>query len=87
MTISTLPVCFVGSFVGWLLNVPNAYVSEGRNCLNNHFMCCHTEVEVANQTCFQIQSQYTDTGPTRPMTDAVRLGTWQVATRVPISSH
>ena len=31
--------------------------------------CCHTEAEVANQTCCLTQSQYTDTGPTSPRAD------------------
>ena len=31
-------------------------------------MCCHTQVEVADQTCYLIQSQYTNTWPTSPIT-------------------
>ena len=38
---------------------------------------CHTGVEVANQTFFLIQSQYTDTGPTSPSADPVTPGAWQ----------
>ena len=28
--------------------------------------CCHTEIQVADQTFYLTQSQYTDTGPTSP---------------------
>ena len=61
-------------FVGWLLNVPaTCYsVSQGRICSDN-FTCCHTEIEVADQT----QSQYTDTGPTSPSADPITPGAWQ----------
>ena len=40
-------------------------------------MCCHTEIEVASQTFYLIQSQNTDTGPTSPSADAIEPGTWQ----------
>ena len=56
-----------GLFVGWLLNVP-ASVSQGRICSDN-FTCYHTEIEVADQTVYLTQSQYTDTGPTSPSAD------------------
>ena len=38
------------------------------------FTCCHTEVEVADQTFYLTQSQYTDTGPTSPSTDPIMPG-------------
>ena len=41
----------------------HATVSEGRIGSEN-FMSCHIEIEVADQTFFHPQSQYTDTGPT-----------------------
>ena len=41
------------------------------------FTCCHTEIEVADQTFYLAQSQYTDTGPTSPGTDPVTPGAWQ----------
>ena len=46
----TWPVCLL---VGWLLNVPaTCYsVSPGRICSDN-FTCCHTEIEVADQTFY-----------------------------------
>ena len=41
--------------------------------------CCHTEIEVADQTCYLTLSQYTDTQPTSPNTYARAPGMWQVA--------
>ena len=38
-------------------------VSQGQIC-SDSCMCCHTEVEVKDQTCYLIQSQYTDIQPT-----------------------
>ena len=43
--------------VCWLLNVP-ASVSQGRIC-SDKFTCCHTEIEVADQTFYLTQSPYT----------------------------
>ena len=40
-------------------------------------MCCHTEIEVADQTFYLTQSQYTDTGPTSPSADHILLGARQ----------
>ena len=40
-------------------------------------MCCHTEVEAADQTFYLTQSQYTDTGPTSPHADLIMPGVWQ----------
>ena len=40
-------------------------------------MCCHTAIEVADQTFYLPQSQYTDTGPTSPSADPVMPGAWQ----------
>ena len=40
-------------------------------------MCCHTEIEVVDQTVHLTQSQYTDTGPTSPSADPIRPGAWQ----------
>ena len=50
-------------FVGCLMSQQHASVSQGRICSDN-FTCCHTETEVADQTFYLTQSQYTDTGPT-----------------------
>ena len=54
-------------------------VSQGRICSNNS-TCCHTEMKAADSTFYLNRSQYTDTGPTSPSTDPIRL----VATGVPI---
>ena len=72
---STPNVCL---FVGWLLNVPaTGYsASRGRICSDN-FTCCHTEIDVADQTFYLTQSQYTDTGPTSPSADPITPGAWQ----------
>ena len=68
--LSTILQCAV---VGWL---QHASVSQGRICSDN-FTCCHTEIEVADQTYHLIQSQYTDTGPTSPSADPITPGAWQ----------
>ena len=44
-------------FVGCLTSQQQASVSQGRICSDN-FTCCHTEVEVADQTLYLTQSQY-----------------------------
>ena len=54
--------------VGCLTSQQHASVSQGRICADN-FTCCHTEIEVADQTFYLTQSQYTDTGQTSPSTD------------------
>ena len=56
--------------VGCLTSQQHASVSQGRICLDN-FTCCHTEIEVADQTFHLTQSQYTDTGPTSPSADPI----------------
>ena len=63
-------------FVGCLTSQQHASVSQERICSDN-CTCCHTEVEVADQTFHLTQSQYTDTGPTSPSTDPTPLGAWQ----------
>ena len=45
--------------------------------MSDEFTCCHTEIQVADQTFYLSQSQYTDIGPTNPSTDPVTAGTWQ----------
>ena len=66
-------------FVGCLTTQQHASVSQGRIC-SDKFTCCHTEIEVADQTFYLTQSQYTDTGPTSPSTEPIVPG----ATGVPI---
>ena len=62
--------------VGCLTSPQQASVSQGRICSDN-FTCCHTEIEVADQTFYPTQSQYTDTAPTSPSADPITLGAWQ----------
>ena len=62
--------------VGCLTSQQHASVSQGRVCSDN-CTCCHTEIEVADQTFHLTQSQYTDTGPTSPSTDPITPGAWQ----------
>ena len=62
--------------VGCLTSQQHASVSQGRICTDN-FTCCHTEIEVADQTFYLTQSQYTDTGPTSPRADPISPGAWQ----------
>ena len=71
-------------FVGCLTYQQHANASQGRICSDN-CTCCHTEIEVTDQTFHLTQSQYTDTGPTSPSTDPITPGSWQgIATGVPI---
>ena len=66
-------VCWL---VGCFTSQQQARVSQGRICFDN-FTCCHTEIEVADQTFYLTQSQYTDTGPTSPSADPITPGAWQ----------
>ena len=67
---------FVCLFVGCLTSQQQASVSLGRICSDN-FTCCHTEIEVADQTFHLTQSQYTDTGPTSLSADPISPGAWR----------
>ena len=67
---------FVRWLVGCLTSQQHASVSQGRICTDN-FTCCHTQIEVADQTFYLTQSQYTDTGPTSPSADPITPGAWQ----------
>ena len=67
---------FVCLLVGCLMSQQHASVSQGRICSDN-FPCCHTEIEVADQTFHLTQSQYTDTGPTSPSADPITPVAWQ----------
>ena len=62
--------------VGCLTSQQQASVSQGRIC-SDKFTCCHTEIEVADQTFYLTQSQYTDTGPTSPSADPITPGAWK----------
>ena len=61
---------------GCLTSQQQANVSQGW-IWSDKFICCHTEIEVADQTFYLTQSQYTDTGPTSPNTDPITPGAWQ----------
>ena len=61
---------------GCLKSLQQASVFQGRICSDN-FTCCHTEIEVADQTFYLTQSQYTDTRPTSPSADPIMPGAWQ----------
>ena len=70
----TLPgVCLL---VACLTSQQHASVSQGRICSDN-LTCCHTEMQVADQTFHLTQSQYTDTGPPSPSADPITPGAWQ----------
>ena len=69
-------VCEVCSLVGCFTSQQQASVSQGRICSYN-CTCCHTEIEVADQTSCVTQSQYADTGSTSPSADSITPGTWQ----------
>ena len=62
--------------VGCLKSQQHASVSQGRIC-SDSCTCCHTEIEVADQSFYLTQSQYTDTGPTSPSDEPVTPDTWQ----------
>ena len=40
-------------------------------------MCCHSEVEVGDQTCYLTQSHCTDSGPASPSTEPLMPGILQ----------
>ena len=66
----------IGWFVGCLTSQQHASVSQGR-IYSDNCTCCHTEIEVADQTFYLTRSQYTDTGPTGPSADPITPGAWQ----------
>ena len=68
--------CRVCLLAGCLTSQQQASVSQGR-IFSDNCTCCHTEIEVADQTFYLTQSQYTDTGPTSPSDDPITPGAWQ----------
>ena len=66
--------------VGWLADCltsqQHATVSQ-RRFYSDNYTCYHTEIEIAHQTFYLTQSQYTDTGPTSPSADPIMPGAWQ----------
>ena len=63
----------VVDWLGGFTSQQHASVSQGRIC-SDSFTCCHTEIEVADQTFFLTQAQYTDTGLTSPSADPITPG-------------
>ena len=49
----------------------------GEGICADTYTCCHTDTEVAGQTCNLTRSQYTHTGPIIPNANPVPLGAWQ----------
>ena len=76
MMTTTTMMTVTNFFVGCLTSQQHASVSQGRICSDN-CTCCHTEIEVADQTFHLTQSQYTATGPTSPSADPITPGAWQ----------
>ena len=70
-------------FVYQLLNVPAAIVSQGWNC-SDKWMCCHIDIEVADQTFYLTKSQYIDTGQLVSALTLYHQLSGRVATGVPI---
>ena len=70
----------VSLFVGCSTSQQHASVSQGRIC-SDSCTCCHTETEVADQTFYLTQSQYTDTGWTSPSADPITTVTVHGMTR------
>ena len=77
---ATRTMIFSGKAVCWLLacltSQQQASVSQGRIC-SGSCTCCHTEIEIADQTLQHTQSQYTDTRPTSPSADPITPGALQ----------
>ena len=69
-------ICCCCCLVGWFTSQQHASAPQGR-IWSDTCTCCHTEIEVADQTFYLIQSQYTDTLPTGPSTDPVTSGARQ----------
>ena len=65
-----------GGVIGCLTSQQLASVSQGGICSGDS-MCCHTEIEVADQTFYLTQSQYTYTRLTSPSADPMMPGAWQ----------
>ena len=70
-----IPISNCCWLVGCLMSQQHASASQGRVCSNN-FTCCHTEIEVEDQTFYPNQSQYTDPGLTSSNADPITPGAW-----------
>ena len=63
----------VGWLGGCLASQQHSNVSQERICSDN-CTCCHTKIEVADQTFYLTQPQYNDTGPSSPSADSIAPG-------------
>ena len=64
-----------GLLVGCLTSQQHASVSQGQ-IYSDNCLCCHTDIEVADQTFYLTQSQYTDTGLTSSSADLRTPDAW-----------
>ena len=60
--------------LGCLTSQQHATYLRGGSAEN--ITCCHTELEISDQTFHLTQSLYTDSRPTSPNTDLLTPGTW-----------
>ena len=74
---SQLPSVDISWLVGCLLNVQATCECISGTICSDNLTCCHTEIEIADQTFHLTQSQYTDTGLTSPSADPITPGAWQ----------
>ena len=65
----------IGCLLACLTSKQHASVSQGR-IRTDKLTCCHTETEVADQTFYITQSQYTDIRLTSPSADPIMPGAW-----------
>ena len=65
-----MSIRLVGLFVGCLASQQHISLSQGR-IYSDNCTCCHTELEVADQTLYLFKSQYTDTRRTSPSADPI----------------
>ena len=62
-------------FADCLASQQQACACQGR-ISRDSFAYCHAEMEVADQTCYLIQSGCVDAGSASPRTDPLTLGAW-----------
>ena len=69
--------------LGCLTSQQHASISQEQIC-SDSCMCCHSDVEVADQTCYLIQSQCTDTQQPVPVLTLYNQAPSRVTTGAPI---
>ena len=74
-----LCVCWKGRLVCWLVahHTSNMQSVSQRWICSDNCTCYHTEMAVADQTCYLTKSQCTDTRPTTLRSYHMMAGTWQ----------